>query len=84
MPTFRYVVVDVFTDTALAGNQLGVFTDAWDQPGLEKFWTESLQIDQPQTFFRHAILPCAHTEFNMQEMRNRLWKAWGVRLESAR
>ena len=28
MPTFRYVVVDVFTDTALAGNQLAVFTDA--------------------------------------------------------
>lgn len=24
----RYLVVDVFTDTALAGNQLGVFTDA--------------------------------------------------------
>ena len=28
MPTFRYAVVDVFTDTALAGNQLAVFTDA--------------------------------------------------------
>jgi trans-2,3-dihydro-3-hydroxyanthranilate isomerase len=28
VPTFRYVVVDVFTDTALAGNQLAVFTDA--------------------------------------------------------
>jgi trans-2,3-dihydro-3-hydroxyanthranilate isomerase len=28
MPTYRYVVVDVFTDTALQGNQLGVFTDA--------------------------------------------------------
>ena len=28
MPTFRYVVVDVFTDTPLAGNQLAVFTDA--------------------------------------------------------
>jgi trans-2,3-dihydro-3-hydroxyanthranilate isomerase len=26
----RYVVVDVFTDTALAGNQLAVFTDARD------------------------------------------------------
>jgi len=30
MPTLRYVVVDVFTDTALAGNQLAVFTDARD------------------------------------------------------
>jgi trans-2,3-dihydro-3-hydroxyanthranilate isomerase len=28
VPTFRYVVVDVFTDTALQGNQLAVFTDA--------------------------------------------------------
>ncbi|HUG64066.1 MAG TPA: PhzF family phenazine biosynthesis protein [Gaiellaceae bacterium] len=28
MPTLRYVVVDVFTDTALTGNQLAVFTDA--------------------------------------------------------
>jgi trans-2,3-dihydro-3-hydroxyanthranilate isomerase len=28
VPTLRYVVVDVFTDAALAGNQLAVFTDA--------------------------------------------------------
>ncbi len=28
VPTLRYVIVDVFTDTALAGNQLAVFTDA--------------------------------------------------------
>src|SRR5919199_1244273 len=28
MRSFRYVVVDVFTDTPLAGNQLAVFTDA--------------------------------------------------------
>jgi trans-2,3-dihydro-3-hydroxyanthranilate isomerase len=28
VPTLRYVLVDVFTDTALAGNQLAVFTDA--------------------------------------------------------
>jgi trans-2,3-dihydro-3-hydroxyanthranilate isomerase len=30
--TFRYVVVDVFTDVPLAGNQLAVFTDARDIP----------------------------------------------------
>nr|MBA3428598.1 PhzF family phenazine biosynthesis protein [Actinomycetota bacterium] len=30
MRSFRYVVADVFTDTALAGNQLAVFTDARD------------------------------------------------------
>jgi trans-2,3-dihydro-3-hydroxyanthranilate isomerase len=28
VPSLRYVIVDVFTDTALAGNQLAVFTDA--------------------------------------------------------
>jgi trans-2,3-dihydro-3-hydroxyanthranilate isomerase len=28
MPTYRYVVADVFTDRPLAGNQLAVFTDA--------------------------------------------------------
>jgi trans-2,3-dihydro-3-hydroxyanthranilate isomerase len=30
MPTLRYVVVDVFTDAPLEGNQLAVFTDARD------------------------------------------------------
>jgi trans-2,3-dihydro-3-hydroxyanthranilate isomerase len=28
MPTLRYVIADVFTDTPLAGNPLAVFTDA--------------------------------------------------------
>ena len=28
MPAYRYVVADVFTDRALHGNQLAVFTDA--------------------------------------------------------
>jgi len=32
MPAYRYVVVDVFTDTPLVGNQLAVFTDARDIP----------------------------------------------------
>ncbi|MBD0348701.1 MAG: PhzF family phenazine biosynthesis protein [Thermoleophilia bacterium] len=32
MLTFRYVVVDVFTDRPLAGNQLAVFTDAREIP----------------------------------------------------
>ena len=30
MRSFRYVIADVFTDRALAGNQLAVFTDARD------------------------------------------------------
>ena len=32
MATYRYVVADVFTDRALAGNQLAVFTDAREIP----------------------------------------------------
>lgn len=32
MGTYRYVVADVFTDRALAGNQLAVFTDAREIP----------------------------------------------------
>jgi trans-2,3-dihydro-3-hydroxyanthranilate isomerase len=32
MSSYRYVVVDVFTDTPLAGNQLAVFTDAREIP----------------------------------------------------
>jgi trans-2,3-dihydro-3-hydroxyanthranilate isomerase len=32
MATFRYVVVDVFTDEPLSGNQLAVFTDAREIP----------------------------------------------------
>lgn len=32
MATFRYVIADVFTDRALAGNQLAVFTDAREIP----------------------------------------------------
>jgi len=32
VPTFRYVIADVFTDRPLAGNQLAVFTDAREIP----------------------------------------------------
>jgi trans-2,3-dihydro-3-hydroxyanthranilate isomerase len=33
MPTYRYVVADVFTDTPLTGNQLAVFTDGRELDG---------------------------------------------------
>ena len=53
MPTFRYVVVDVFTDTPLAGNQLAVFTDAreLDQELMQAL---SLEIGFSETTF---VLP---------------------------
>ena len=53
MPTLRYVVVDVFTDTPLAGNQLAVFTDAreLDQELMQAL---SLEIGFSETTF---VLP---------------------------
>ena len=42
MPTFRYVVVDVFTDTPLQGNQLAVFTDA---RGLDDATMQALALE---------------------------------------
>jgi trans-2,3-dihydro-3-hydroxyanthranilate isomerase len=42
VPTLRYVVVDVFTDRALAGNQLAVFTDA---RGLDPETMQALALE---------------------------------------
>ena len=53
MPTLRYVVVDVFTDTALAGNQLAVFTDA-REIGSELMQALALEIGFSETTF---VLP---------------------------
>src|SRR6478672_1616245 len=42
MPTHRYVVADVFTDTPLTGNQLAVFTDA---RGLDDATMQALALE---------------------------------------
>lgn len=56
MRVLRYVVVDVFTDTALAGNQLAVFTDARElEPSTmqalarEMNFSESVFVVPPST-----------------------------------
>jgi len=56
MRAFRYVVVDVFTDTALTGNQLAVFTDARDLDPLtmqalarEMNFAESVFVLRPES-----------------------------------
>jgi trans-2,3-dihydro-3-hydroxyanthranilate isomerase len=47
VPSLRYVVADVFTDTPLAGNQLGVFTDARDIPeGLMQRLAKELNFSE--------------------------------------
>jgi trans-2,3-dihydro-3-hydroxyanthranilate isomerase len=53
MASYRYVVVDVFTDTPLAGNQLAVFTDG---RGLEDAEMQSLarEMNFSETVF---VLP---------------------------
>lgn len=53
MPTLRYVVVDVFTDTPLAGNQLAVFTDAREIDS-ELMQALAKEIDFSETTF---VLP---------------------------
>jgi trans-2,3-dihydro-3-hydroxyanthranilate isomerase len=50
MPTLRYVVVDVFTDAPLAGNQLAVFTDAREIDG-ELMQALALEIGFSETTF---------------------------------
>ena len=42
MPSFRYVVCDVFTETPLQGNQLAVFTDA---RGLDEAAMQALALE---------------------------------------
>ena len=53
MPTHRFLIVDVFTDTALAGNQLAVFSDARDIDG-ETMQALALEIGFSETTF---VLP---------------------------
>jgi trans-2,3-dihydro-3-hydroxyanthranilate isomerase len=50
VPTSRYVVADVFTDTPLAGNQLAVFTDARGIPE-ERLQPLAREINFSETVF---------------------------------
>jgi trans-2,3-dihydro-3-hydroxyanthranilate isomerase len=56
VPSFRYVVADVFTDKPLAGNQLAVFTDAREIPekllqplAREINFSETVFVYEPET-----------------------------------
>jgi trans-2,3-dihydro-3-hydroxyanthranilate isomerase len=53
MPTLRYVVADVFTDTPLEGNQLAVFTDA-REAGDELMQRLARELNFSETVF---VLP---------------------------
>jgi trans-2,3-dihydro-3-hydroxyanthranilate isomerase len=60
--TFRYVVVDVFTDVPLAGNQLAVFTDARD------LTTDDMQALARETNFSETVfvLPPTNPEADVR------------------
>ena len=62
MRRFRYVVADVFTDTALAGNQLAVFTDARD---LDSITMQALakEMNFSETVF---VLPPSTTDADVR------------------
>jgi hypothetical protein len=62
----------------MKSNPVGRFTSCQDQAGLEAFLAESLACKSPRTLFRQDILRCARTEFNAQQFRSRLWRAWGA------
>jgi trans-2,3-dihydro-3-hydroxyanthranilate isomerase len=53
VPSFRYVVADVFTDTPLAGNGLAVFTDAREIPE-EQLQPLARELNLSETVF---VLP---------------------------
>src|SRR6516165_2008975 len=64
MRRFRYVVIDVFTDVPLAGNQLAVFTDARDLTdddmqslAREMNFSESVFVLPPTTADADARIP---------------------------
>jgi trans-2,3-dihydro-3-hydroxyanthranilate isomerase len=50
MPTFRFVIADVFTDVPFAGNQLAVFTDAREIPE-ERVQELAREINFSETVF---------------------------------
>jgi trans-2,3-dihydro-3-hydroxyanthranilate isomerase len=64
MSSFRYVVVDVFTDTPLQGNQLAVFTDARDIPE-EQLQPLARELNYSETTFVYPSLADGHVRMRI-------------------
>jgi trans-2,3-dihydro-3-hydroxyanthranilate isomerase len=64
MPSFRYVVCDVFTDTPLAGNQLAVFTDAREIPE-DRLQPLAREINFSETVFVYPGTGDAHARIRI-------------------
>jgi len=61
---FRYVVVDVFTDTPLAGNQLAVFTDAREIPE-EQLQPLARELNYSETTFVYSPAGDGHVRMRI-------------------
>ena len=64
MATFRYVVADVFTDRALAGNQLAVFTDAREIPE-EQLQPIAREMNLSETVFVYPAAGDGHVRMRI-------------------
>jgi trans-2,3-dihydro-3-hydroxyanthranilate isomerase len=64
MPTFRYVIADVFTDRPLEGNQLAVFTDAREIPE-EQLQPLAREINFSETVFVYQPEGAGHARIRI-------------------
>jgi trans-2,3-dihydro-3-hydroxyanthranilate isomerase len=64
VPTFRYVLVDVFTDTPLAGNALAVFTDAREIPE-ERLQPLARELNLAETVFVYPAAGDGHARIRI-------------------
>jgi trans-2,3-dihydro-3-hydroxyanthranilate isomerase len=64
VPSFRYVVADVFTDTALQGNQLAVFTDARELPE-ELLQPLAREVNFSETVFVYSAEADGHAKIRI-------------------
>jgi trans-2,3-dihydro-3-hydroxyanthranilate isomerase len=64
MPSFRYVVADVFTDKPLAGNQLAVFTDARGLPE-ERLQPLARELNLSETVFVYPAADGGHAKLRI-------------------
>ena len=81
MPTLRYVVADVFTDTPLQGNQLAVFTDARELDG-ETMQALARELNYSESVFVLPPEADGHVRiriFTPASEKTLLWKLAGSR-----
>jgi trans-2,3-dihydro-3-hydroxyanthranilate isomerase len=64
VPSFRYVIADVFTDTPLQGNQLAVFTDAREIP-QEQLQALAREINFSETVFVYPASGDGHAQIRI-------------------